>query len=74
MRLFGGADGGEDVAVEMRQLDRGAMTTTLSMMDSTVAEVSEISDNDIVFNQARGKDRTAWRIRVAANIDLTIVG
>ncbi|GAB1728351.1 hypothetical protein NU195Hw_g1656t1 [Hortaea werneckii] len=70
---FWGADGGEDAVVEMRPLDRSAMTTTLSIMDSTVAEVSKIADNDIVFNQARGKDRTAWRVRVAANVDLTIV-
>lgn len=71
--VFFSAHNGDDINVEMRQLDRAALTTVLMIQGTTVAEINLIKENDIIFNQARGKERSVWNVRVAADMDLTLV-
>lgn len=70
--IFGGREG-RDVVLEMRPLDRSALTTELNLKGATIARISLIGDNDIIFNEARGKDRSVWRVEVAEGADMALV-
>jgi hypothetical protein len=63
---------GEDVLVTMRPQDDAALTTTVRVGDTAVATIRKVVDNTKAVNGDR--DKSVWEVRVAAAVDLTLVG
>ncbi|KAI1377694.1 hypothetical protein F4677DRAFT_45302 [Hypoxylon crocopeplum] len=64
-------EAGEQVLVVMRQVDRSALTVIISIGDTTIATIQKTEDNDITF--LGNKDRSVWKARVAAGVDLKLI-
>lgn len=65
-------EGGEgEVRLEVRQVDRGGITTLVYVGDETVAEIRVVEENDVV--DLRGRDKSVWKARVAGGVDLAVV-
>lgn len=62
---------GEEVAVEVRPMDRGALRTMVSIEDAPVAEIRILEANDVVNLQ--GLNRSVWQARVAGGVDIALV-
>lgn len=62
---------GEKVGVIMRHRDRAATSTTVSIGDDTIATISKLEDNDILFLGDR--DRSIWKAHVAPGVDMSLV-
>lgn len=62
---------GEDVQVEMSPIDKRGLTTKIEVSGSTIATITMVADNPYIFKEPR--DRSVWRLRVAAGVDLTLV-
>ncbi|KAI0010571.1 hypothetical protein F4779DRAFT_304193 [Xylariaceae sp. FL0662B] len=64
-------EAGEQVLVAMRPIDREALTTTLSVGDTTFGSIQKVEANYIVFQGNR--DKTVWKVRVAPGVDLSLI-
>lgn len=66
---------GEQVKLEMRQVDRGGATTEVYVggRDETIAQIRLVEENDVVGLEKRGLDRSVWQARVAGGVDLAVV-
>lgn len=63
---------GEDVLVTMLPCDIRALMTKIEVQGSTIATIVKIADNPYLFSNG-DRDRSTWRLRVAAGVDLTLV-
>jgi len=71
MVVLNEADKGSEVKVEVRPNDRSAITTTVNIDGSAVAEIRILESNDVV--NLKDKDRSVWRARVAGGVDRALV-
>jgi hypothetical protein len=62
---------GDDVLVEMTPHDLAALTTTIDVDGCSIAAITKVEDNNAVYRG--GKDRTVWKVKVAAGVDLSLV-
>lgn len=63
----------KDILVEVRPLDRSAITTMVNIRGADVAEIRLVADNDVMDLEGKGLDRTVWKARVVGGMDLVLV-
>ena len=61
-------DKDNEVMVEVRPKDQGALTTLVNIEGMTAAEIQMTE-----VNASHGRDRSVWRARVAGGVDLALV-
>jgi hypothetical protein len=62
-------DKGNEMVVEVRPKDQGALTTLVNIKGAPVAEI-QMTEVNFSLN---GRDRSVWKARVAGGVDLTLV-
>ncbi|KAI1456555.1 hypothetical protein F4805DRAFT_458557 [Annulohypoxylon moriforme] len=64
---------GAEVLVEMRPVDSNAVNTVISIDESTIATIERIATNEQPLFAKSYMDRSNWKVRVAADVDLSLV-
>lgn len=64
---------GGHVALDIHSTDHAGTTTIFRVEGKAIAEMRLVENNDVSFLSQRGLDRTAWKIRVAENVDLALI-
>ncbi|KAF2716927.1 hypothetical protein K431DRAFT_168672 [Polychaeton citri CBS 116435] len=60
-------------SISMQSSDHTGITTVFQVEGIPFAEMSLVENNDISFLHRRGLDRTAWKLRLAAGVDVALV-
>lgn len=60
-------------AVSMRSFDHGGSTTAFEVEGVTIAVMHLIENNDMQLLHRKGLDRTAWKLRIAGEVDMALV-
>jgi len=71
MVLRNEADNGNEITLHIRPQDRSAITTLVTLENTTIAEIRLMESNDV--SNLTGKDRSLWKARVAGRVDTAIV-
>jgi len=64
---------GGHVVVDMQSSDHAGSKTVISVGETAIAEMSLVENNDLSFLGTRGLDRSAWKIRMAAGVDVALI-
>lgn len=59
---------GNEALVQVRPKDQGGLTILVNIQDAPVAEIQMTE-----VNLSRNRDRSVWKARIAAGVDLTLV-
>jgi hypothetical protein len=64
---------GGHIVVDMQSSDRAGLSTVFRVGEVAIAEMNLVENNDLLFLGTRGLDRTAWKIRIAAGVDIALI-
>jgi hypothetical protein len=70
-----GESSADDVGntVEIRPKDRGALTTVVLYQGKELATILNTEANDVQSLEKKGLDRTVWKAKVHAGVDISLV-
>ncbi|KAF2227154.1 hypothetical protein BDZ85DRAFT_279048 [Elsinoe ampelina] len=66
-------DAGGEVVFACEAVDNGGLTNRFFVGETQVGELCMTESNDLDFLHAQGLDRSAWRLRVGAGVDVALV-
>jgi len=64
---------GGHVTVDMQSFDRAGTRTVFLVEEVAIAEMVIVENNDLMFLGTRGLDRSVWKTRLAAGIDVALI-
>jgi hypothetical protein len=64
---------GGHIIVDMQSIDHAGSKTVFRVGEEAIAEMSLVENNDLSFLGTRGLDRSAWKIRLAAGVDIALI-
>jgi hypothetical protein len=64
---------GGHVVVDMQSSDHAGSKTVFRVGEAAIAEMSLVENNDLSFLGTRGLDRSAWKIRMAPDVDIALI-
>jgi hypothetical protein len=59
--------------VEIRPKDRGALSTVVLYQGQELAKILNTEANDVQSLEKKGLDRTVWKAKVNAGVDISLV-
>jgi hypothetical protein len=64
---------GDHIIVDMQSSDRAGTKTVFRVGEVAIAEMNIVENNDLSFLGTRGLDRSVWKIRLAAGVDIALI-
>jgi hypothetical protein len=64
---------GGHIIVDIQSSDRAGTQTVFRVGEVAIAEMTIVENNDLSFLDTRGLDRSSWKIRLAAGVDIALI-